>query len=117
MKIITIMDIDEIESVIYEECEMYEITADLEEDRILVKGPLYRLNGTDIIIAEGTYCAAGDDGELEPDFSISLIYRADGMPDLNKPLYWEQDPPSTTLHNYMAIQNAEMLRQPVMCVA
>ena len=80
---------------------------DIGDDRIIVYGALFRILGTDLIIAEGTYCNYNEDsGELEPDFSLSLLYDTHGEdePDLDSPLYWEQDSPATMFHNYASMQ-------------
>ena len=73
MVIKVITDITEIDEMEFEDCDMHEANPDLGEDRILIEGPLYRLKDTDMIIAEGTYCNCNEDGELEPDFSVSLL--------------------------------------------
>lgn len=73
------------------------------EDRILINGPLFRLRGTDLLIAEGTYCAYDEDtGEIAPDFAVSLLYSS--RYGLNSPLYWEQGTPAMMFHNYAVMQ-------------
>ncbi len=96
-------DIEKIqEAEFYEFCDEYEANPDLGEDRIIIYGPLYRLRGTDLIMAEGTYCCYNEDtGELEPDFSVSLIYKSEGEPDLDSCIYWESSSIPTTFHNFV----------------
>ncbi len=83
------------------------INPDLGDDRIIISGPLYRLCNSNLIIAEGTYYAYDEDtGELEPDFSVSLLYDFSAGEDFDKPLYWQQDSPATMFHYYVRMQES-----------
>ncbi len=112
MEIINIQHFSDIEKL-YEDNE-YEFFGeelacpeDIGEDRIVISGPLFRLCGTDLLMAEGTYYAYDEDtGEHEPDFGVCLLYSSPGMPDLDHPLYWEQGTFECTFHNYAARQQS-----------
>ena len=108
MNIINIEHFCDIDELIVNEKLYYELfneefvaNPDLGNDRIIISGPMYRLCGTGLIIAEGTYCNYNEDtGELEPDFGVSLLYDSYGEPDLDAPLYYEQGTPACMFHNY-----------------
>ena len=94
---------EELEEAFLEEEEV--VNDELGEDRIILSGPLYRLRGTDLLVAEGTYCCYNEEtGELEPDFGVSVLYGSSSSPDLNSYLYWEQGTPATMFHNYVTMQ-------------
>ncbi len=110
MEIVKVNNLQEIDGIELDIAEYDEEIAnpDLGDDRIIVTGPLYRLRDTKLIIATGTYCNYNEDtGELEPDFSISLLYKSASDPDFDRPLHWEQDPPATMIHNYLHILEAQ----------
>ncbi len=98
------------ESVDMEEYYVDELVTNpgLDNDRIIIYGPLYRLCGSELIVAEGVYFLFNEDsGELEPDFGVSLLYKSEGAPDLDSPLYWEQGTPACMLHNYIYMNGLE----------
>ena len=78
-------------------------------DVIVANAPAWRVTDKGLIFMEGVYCNRSRlTGELEPDWSLTLIY-AD-VPDEafnpNRWIYFEQDPPTTAIHNYLfAIEN------------
>ncbi len=91
-----------------ERSNKYARPEDIGSDRIAISWPLYRLRGTTLIIAEGTYCAFDkDSNSFVPGFSVSLLYNADAEPELNKPLYWESSSADEMFHHF-AIMQAEL---------
>lgn len=91
---------------IYELFDEVAICPDLGNDKIMVTGCLYRLRNTDLIVAEGIYYRFNaDEGIYEPDFDVALLYNSPGMPNLDKPLYWEQGTPAMMFHNYALMQS------------
>lgn len=76
------------------------------EDMIVTSGPLYEVTDKGLFFIEGTYFALYD-GELQPDWSLTLLY--DRVPeceeDLLSYLYFEQGSPYSAISNYLtAIQ-------------
>jgi len=75
-------------------------------DAIITFGPAWRVLDKSLIIVEGTYCNYNPDTkEYDPDWSLTLIY--DNVPDklfnVNKYVYYEQDAPMTSIHNYLRV--------------
>lgn len=73
-------------------------------DAIMTFGPAWRVLDKNLIVVEGIYSNYNPDTkEWEPDWSLTLIY--DNVPDnqfdINKYVYFEQDPPTTSIHNYL----------------
>jgi hypothetical protein len=73
-------------------------------DAIVTFGPAWRILDKNLIIVEGTYCNYNPEtNEYDPDWSLTLIY--DNVPDkqfdINKYVYYEQDAPMTSIHNYL----------------
>ena len=73
---------------------------------IEVSDNFYRIKDKGIIIAEGI-CYTKTDEEYQPDFDLTVIY--DDVPneefDMEKYIYWEQDPPNVAIHNFFNIVN------------
>ncbi len=89
---------------------MYDVTEikndDIGEDCIIADGIAFRVTDLELIFVEGTYCSFDEEtGECEPDWSLTLIY--DNVPDdefdVQKYVYFEQDPPETAIHNFLNI--------------
>ena len=99
-------EMDELRESLYAECpDEYARPKDIGNDRITIWGPLFRLRGTTLIIAEGTYYVYDEDSDsLEPSFSVSLLYNAYAEPDLDNPLYWEESSPATMFHHFAIMQ-------------
>ena len=101
-------ELDEVLEKNYENEELideapYEIDlGDGDEALVTVDSPFYRVTDKDLIVAEGTYLRR-ENGSYEPDFSLSVVYEnvPDEEFDPSKWLYWEQDPPTTAIHNYL----------------
>lgn len=77
---------------------------DFENGKIITYGALYILEDLGISVIEGEYCNYNEkDNRYEPDFSISIIYNTTSIDDFDfdSYTYWEQDPPVTTIHNYL----------------
>ena len=73
-------------------------------DAIMTFGPAWRVLDKGLIVVEGIYSNYNPDTqEWESDWSLTLIY--DNVPDeqfnINKYVYFEQDPPMTSIHNYL----------------
>lgn len=73
-------------------------------DAIVTFGPAWRVLDKSLIIVEGTYCNYNPEtNEYDPDWSLTLIY--DNIPDklfdVNKYVYYEQDAPMISIHNYL----------------
>ena len=105
MEIIKIQDLAEMDDIfVTDDYEEQMINPGLGQDRIIIMGPLLRIRDSKLLIANGIYCCFDEaTKELEPDFALSLLYKASGEPDLDHPLYWEQDPPAIMIHNYLNI--------------
>lgn len=92
-----------------EDCEIEENIIKEEsigDDAILTTGPAWRVLDKNLICLEGVYCNYNEETEeFEPDWALTLIYDnvSDELFDVNKYNYFEQDPPMTTIHNYMQI--------------
>lgn len=91
--------------------ESYTITSDdIGNDIIVTSGPMYVLTDMQLSVIEGLYCAYDEDtGEHELDWSLTLLY--DTIDDseninLNDYAYFKQDPPITTIHNYLCSCNS-----------
>lgn len=83
----------------------HEVASDeLGDDAIVTFGDTYRVLDKGLIFVEGTYFARDEEtGELAPDFSLTLIYDdiADEEFDYNNYLYFEQDGPEVSIHNFL----------------
>lgn len=110
MVIKTIQSLDEIDNEkvtasdesFYEDYDEIPINPNIGDDRIIIMGPAYRLRNTKLIIALGVYHNYNEDtGEFNPDFDVSLLYKASDEPDWDRPLYYEQDPAATMIYNYL----------------
>lgn len=81
----------------------------LGDDAIVAMAPAWRVTDKGLIFMEGMYCNRSRiTGELEPDWSLTLIYAdaADEKFDPYRWVYFEQDAPSVTIHNYLyAVEN------------
>ena len=79
---------------------------DFGDDRIITCGALYVLEDIGISLIEGQYCVYNaEENSYEPDFSVTVIYATTSIDDINfnEYTYWEQDPPLTAIHNYLAM--------------
>ncbi len=90
------------EGELYDEHEI--VSDELGDDCIVTFGDAYRVLDKGLIFVEGTYFARDEEtGELSPDFSLTLIYDdvSDEEFDFNNYLYFEQDGPAVSIHNFM----------------
>ena len=72
------------------------------EDAIIAFGPAWYVTDKGFIAIEGAYCNYNHEtGKFDPDWSLTLLYKAGEEIDVNKYLYYEQDPPSATICNYI----------------
>ncbi len=90
----------------YTDYDEYEIANEehLGSDVIIAYGPVCRVTGLGLIFMEGVYCCCNEEtGELEPDWSLTLIYEdvPDDEFDPMKYLYFEQDGPTVSIHNFL----------------
>ena len=72
-------------------------------DCIIIYSPFCRVTDKGLIFAEGTYCNWNEDEqEHMPDWSLTMIYEDVGDEDFDymNYAYYEQDPPTTAIHNY-----------------
>lgn len=79
---------------------------DFGDDRIITDGALYVLEDIGLSLIEGQYCVYNaEENSYEPDFSVTVIYATTSIDDINfnEYTYWEQDPPLTAIHNYLAM--------------
>jgi len=73
------------------------------KDVIVLNAPFWRVKDKGIIFAEGVYCNCDDKtGDLNPDWAVTVIYKDVDTDKFNPQdfVYFEQDPPSTAIHNY-----------------
>lgn len=77
----------------------------LGKDFILAHQPAYRVTDKNLIYMEGTYYNYEGVNKYNPDFSLTLIYEnvKDGNFDVSKYLYFEQDSPNVSIHNFLNI--------------
>ena len=88
----------------YDEMEEIPITNEIGvDDAVVAYAPAWRVTDKNIIIMEGVYCNRLSTGQLEPDWSLTLVY--DDVPDdqfdPDMWLYFEQDGPAVSIHNYL----------------
>lgn len=75
----------------------------LGDDFIVTDGPRIIIEDLGLMAVEGTYFTKySDEDEYTADFSLTLIYDDPEEEDLNNYQYFEQDPPATAIHNYLA---------------
>lgn len=73
-----------------------------DEHRIYVDDIRIVIPELGISVREGTFCNYDEEEEnYLTDFSITLIYDADEE-DASNYLYWEQDGPAVTIHNFLS---------------
>lgn len=94
------------ESEEFTDCEEYEIIDEEQfgRDIIVTSGPVCRITDLGLIFIEGTYCRYDDEvGGVEPDWSLTLLYKdaKDEDFDPTNYIYFEQDDPVITLHNFL----------------
>ena len=101
--------LDSVDPVTDMEYEEYTIQCDnIGSDMILTAGPAYYLEKEQLLVIEGTYMNKEADGYVA-DWALTLVYEwndADKEFDqecASTYLYFEQDPPITTLHNFLRI--------------
>lgn len=85
----------------------------LGKDYILAETTAWRVTDKNLIFVEGIYYNFMGNGTHEPDFSLTLIYenvKDDKQFDINKYLYFEQDSPMTSIHNFLNIVNGEVIK-------
>ena len=76
----------------------------LGKDAIIIDSPIWRVENMGILVAEGVYMAYDENArEGYPDWSVTVIYEdvKDEEFDPQKYIYFEQDPPSTAIHNFL----------------
>ena len=73
-------------------------------DAIFTCGPAWRVTDRNLIFMEGVYCNYNEETkEYDPDWSLTLIYEDtdDEKFDAYEYVYFEQDPPAVSIHNYL----------------
>ena len=90
----------------FADCDEHEITNEEEigRDMIVTSGPICRVTDLGLIFVEGVYFRYDEATDtLEPDWSLTLIYDdvTDAEFDAHKYLYFEQDGPSMSIHNFL----------------
>ena len=76
----------------------------LGNDIVVVQGPAWRVVDKGVIVAEGVYCNYLEEMKAyDPDWSLTLVYNdvPDEEFDPARWVYFEQDPPTTAIHNYL----------------
>lgn len=122
MKLHRIDSICDIEDVIDRADEEWEPDGDDEpliitvvgcDGHITLEGPAFLFESLGIVAVEGTMWVKYEDGQMTPDFSLTVLYRED---DWNGPhfnpneyLYWEQDPILCALHNYLSFTGPDQM--------
>lgn len=117
MDVIKVKDRDELQKILdddetYEqEYEEYEIQDEnIGEDKIVTSGQPYFIEDLQLLVIEGEYCnheTEGGEDEFIPDWSLTLVYPWDpektifDQEDVGDYVYFEQDPPIVSLHNYL----------------
>ena len=79
---------------------------------ILTYGDTYRVTDKGVIFVEGTYCNYDEEtGELEPDWSLTVLYEdvPDGDFDKYSFLGYEQDAPAVAIHNFIRFVEEQCL--------
>ena len=85
----------------------------LGKDYIKAETTAWRVVDKNLIFVEGIYYSLRGNGKHEPDFSLTLIYKdvkKNKQFDINKYLYFEQDNPMTTIHNFLSIVKSGVIR-------
>ena len=78
---------------------------EVEESYVVLDGPVWAMEITKdgeektIYIREGTWCEKNDEGEFEPDWSLSWFYEDEENP--ANYLYFEQDGVEVATHNFL----------------
>lgn len=117
MEVIKVKNIDELKTVLandrtykldYVELEIQD--DNIGEDKIVTYGLPYFIEDLRLLVIEGEYCnhdTGNGEDEFIPDWSLTLIYNWQGdkmifdQEDALKYAYFEQDPPTITIHNYL----------------
>lgn len=85
----------------------------LGKDYILAETTAWRVTDRNLIFVEGIYYSFRGNGTHKPDFSLTLIYenvKDDKQFDINKYLYFEQDSPMTSIHNFLNVVNGRVIK-------
>ena len=102
--------------VLYEEIDdeinKYDYDEDLDmdvvpvgDDIFVVESPVWHVTDKGVAFIEGLYCNRCEDGGFEPDWSATLVYEDSDDIDLTKYDYFEQDFPTTAIHNYLTAKS------------
>lgn len=120
MKPISVKDRDELDKVLnaydlddFFDGEEFEIQDEsIGPDMIVTSGPAYYVKSLGLLVIEGLYMNKTETG-YEADWSLTLIYDwSDPEQEFTKEdakgyLYYEQDPPMTSLHNFLVAVGKE----------
>lgn len=80
------------------------------DDKIVIWGRPYYIEDLGLLVIEGEYCnrdSGNGEDEFVPDWSLTLIYNWSDdkttfeQSDAANYVYFEQDPPAITIHNYL----------------
>ena len=102
----TISQLDDVLDELYESDALAESDYDPDEiavdddNTIILDGPEVTFPALGLVAVPGTMYSRDEEGELEPDWSLTLIYEIGKTP--AEYLYYEQDGILVSLHNYMS---------------
>lgn len=71
------------------------------DSNVVLEGPVYKLvlDEGSYYVREGTWFEEDDEGELQPDWSLTWIYKDKDNPE--DYTYYEQDPRETAVYNFL----------------
>lgn len=90
--------------------ELIRVESDQAVDQIIIReslvelaGPIYKLilSGESYFIREGTWLEKDDNGDFQPDWSLTWIYKDKDNPE--DYVYYEQDPKDTAVYNFLKV--------------
>lgn len=117
MEVVKVKNIDELKTVLdndrtheldYTEFEIQD--DNIGKDKIITQGLPYFIEDLGLLVIEGEYCnheTGNGKDEFIPDWSLTLVYNWLGnkmtfdQEDALNYAYFEQDPPTITIHNYL----------------
>ena len=80
--------------------ELYDSTSfEIDDSIVCLEGEEVEVTvcGEKTYYREGTWCEKNDDGDFEPDWSLTWFYKDKDNP--QDYFYYEQDPPETAIYN------------------
>lgn len=117
MKVVKVKNIDELKTVLADDrtCKLDYVELEIQddnigEDKIVTYGLPYFIEDLGLLVIEGEYCnhdTGNGEDEFIPDWSLTLIYNWQDnkmtfdQEDALNYTYFEQDPPTVAIHNYL----------------